>query len=282
MNKPKISVIIHTLNEEKNIRNCLETVKWADEIIIVDMYSEDKTVEIAKEYTDKIFFFERLEYADPAREFSLGKASNEWVLSVDADEMVPLELKNRLINIKEHDIADVIYIPHNNYFFGNKMEGAMWGALQDVHPRFFKKNFLHYNDKIHSFIEITDKARIHRIQNSKEGFIHFNYVDVEHFIEKLNRYTTIEAKKLFEAGEDIKLRHMAMRVLSEFRWRYLNYRGYKDGFMGFSISLLMGMYRLVTYTKLKLMKMYNSPNTREKIEEKYQKIADEVITEYEV
>ena len=63
----EISILIHTLNEERNIRNCLETVKWADEIIIIDMYSDDKTVEIAKEYTDKIFYHERMGYADPAR-----------------------------------------------------------------------------------------------------------------------------------------------------------------------------------------------------------------------
>ncbi|AEG17960.1 glycosyltransferase family 2 protein [Methanobacterium paludis] len=277
-----ISVVIHTFNEEKNIRNCLETVKWADEIILVDMYSKDKTVDIAKEYTDKIYFFKNVGYADPARQFSLEKTTNKWVLSVDADEIVPLSLKKCLIKIKDDDAADVVYIPHKNYFAGILIKGLGWGPLQSLHPRFFKKEFFSFSGEIHNFSKIKEGARIHKIENPEDGFVHFSYKDVEHFIEKLNRYTTIEAKKLFEAGEDIKLRHMAMRVLSEFRWRYLNHKGYKDGFMGFSISLLMGMYRLVTYTKLKLMRMYNSPNTRGKIEEKYQKIADEIITEYEV
>ena len=86
----EISILIHTLNEERNIRNCLETVKWADEIIIIDMYSDDRTVEITKEYTDKIFYHERMGYADPARQFGLEKATHEWVLQVDADELVPL------------------------------------------------------------------------------------------------------------------------------------------------------------------------------------------------
>ncbi len=89
----KISVLINTFNEERNIKNCLESVSWADEIIIVDMYSDDKTVDIAKNYTDKIYYFERMGYADPARQFALKKATHEWVLIVDADEMVPLELR---------------------------------------------------------------------------------------------------------------------------------------------------------------------------------------------
>ena len=89
----KISVSINTFNEERNIKNCLESVKWADEIVIVDMYSTDKTVKIAKEYTDKIFYFENLGYADPAREFARNKTTNEWILDIDADEVDSKKIK---------------------------------------------------------------------------------------------------------------------------------------------------------------------------------------------
>jgi len=90
-----VSVLVHTLNEEKNIRNCLDTLKWAEEIIIVDLFSDDRTVEVASEYTDRFFFHERMGYADPARQFGLEKASCNWILIVDADEQVPLKLKER-------------------------------------------------------------------------------------------------------------------------------------------------------------------------------------------
>lgn len=282
MGEKKVSVVMHTLNEEKNIRNCLETVKWADEIILVDMYSDDRTVDIASEYTDKIFFFERLGYADPARKFSLGKTSNEWVLSIDADELVPKKLKDSLSRIMEENLADVVYIPHNNYFFGSLMEGTGWGALQDKHARFYKKGFLNYTDKVHAFIKIDEKARIMEINNPEEGFIHFNYIDAEHFIDKLNRYTTIEAKNLFDEGEDVTSFQLMRRVLGEFKWRYVDLKGYKEGFRGFSLSLMMSMYKLSTYVKLKIMKRYNSQNPREKILEDYQKIADKTILEYNV
>lgn len=281
MDKKPVSVLIHTLNEEKNIRNCLETVKWADEIIVVDMNSEDKTVEIAKEYTDKIFLFERLGYADPARQFSLKKASNKWVLSVDADELVPKKLRDRLFNILDEDVADVVYVFHNNYFFGHLMKWTGWGALQDFHVRFFKRDFLNYTDDIHDFIKIKDGAREYKLENPEEGFIHFNYIDVEHFIEKMNRYTTIEAKRLFDAGEDINSKQLLRRVLGEFKFRYIDLKGYKEGFRGFSLSMLMGMYRLVTYVKLKLMKEHDSKNPREKIVEKYNEVARETIKKYD-
>jgi len=140
MDKLPVSVLVHTLNEEKNIRNCLETVKWADEIIIVDMYSDDKTTEIASEYTDKIFYHERMGYADPARQFGLEKASNEWILILDADELVPLKLKKRLETIIEEDLGDIISIPRNNYFFGKVMRHTGWGPLQDTLHRFSRKN----------------------------------------------------------------------------------------------------------------------------------------------
>ena len=115
-----ISVLINTFNEEKNIENCLKAVKWADEIIIVDMYSDDKTVEIASKYTDKIFYFKRMRYADPARQFALKNASYDWILVVDADELVPLKLKNKILEISIKNLGDVVYIPRSNYFAGEK------------------------------------------------------------------------------------------------------------------------------------------------------------------
>jgi glycosyltransferase involved in cell wall biosynthesis len=280
MMENKVSVVIHTLNEDKNIRYCLESVKWADEIILVDMYSEDKTVDIAREYTDKIFFFESVGYADPARKFSLEKTTNQWILSIDADELVPKIFKDRLFQIMEDDLADVVYTPHNNYFFGDLMKGTGWGPVQDYHPRFFKKNFLNYSDKIHSFTSIKDTARLYTIENPDEGFIHFNYIDVEQFIEKLNRYTTIEAKNLFLTGEDTNKKGLIKIMWDEFYGRYYKKKGYKEGFQGLSLSLLMAMYRLATYSKLKLMMKYNTNNPHEKIAEEYQKLADKILDQY--
>lgn len=280
MTKLPVSVLVHTLNEEKNIRNCLETIKWADEIIIVDMYSDDKTVEIAAEYTDNIYYHERMGYADPARQFGLEKANQKWILIVDADELVPLKLKQKLETIIEGDLGDIISVPHNNYFFGKLMRFTGWGPLQDTHHRFFKKDYVFISDKIHSTLTEREDASIYEITDEEEGFIHFNYVDVEHFLEKLNRYTSIEARALFEADKDIKFKTVINQIFSEFRKRYFKLDGRKEGFRGFSLSFLMSVYRLVTYTKLKLMKEYNTKNPASKIEEEYDKLAREIKSEY--
>lgn len=281
MNELPVSVLVHTLNEEKNIRNCMETIKWADEIVMVDMYSDDKTVEIASKYTDKIFYHERMGYADPARQFGLEKASNNWILIVDADELVPLKLKKKLETIIDEDLADIVSVPHNNYFFGKLMKFTGWGPLQDTHHRFFKKDFVFISDKIHSTFTEREDARIYEITDDKEGFIHFNYVDVEHFLEKLNRYTTIEAKALFEADKDIKFKSVVKQMVNEFRKRYFKLNGRKEGYRGFSLSFLMSVYRLVTYTKLKLMKEYDSNRPTSEIEKEYDKRVREVISEYD-
>lgn len=283
----KISVLINTLNEEKNIRNCLESVKWADEIVIVDMYSDDRTLEIAREYTDKIFFFEKMGYADPARQFALEQASCEWVLVLDADEIVPLKLKNRLEEVMEKDLGDVVNIPHNNYFAGKQIQHMGWGPLQDMHPRFFRKKYLHFGDRIHDFISINEEARHYNLTDPQEGFIHFSYLDFEHYIDKaLNHYTSIEAKNIFEGKkEGYKLGEsvpgILFRLFRGFFDVYVRDKGYKDGFRGLSISFLSVIYNLLAYLKLRLMKEYNTINTREKIREEYQRITDEVLLEYD-
>jgi len=277
-----ISVLIHTYNEEKNIRNCLETVKWADEIVIVDMYSTDNTVDIAKEYTDKIFYFEYCGYVEPARKFGVENTSEEWVLVVDADELVPLKLKEKVMEIMEEDIADVVYIPHNNYFFGRLLKGTGWGALQDKHPRFFKKKFVSFSEAVHNIFKIDKSARIYYIKDPEAGFIHFNFVDVEHFLEKLNRYTTIEALNMYNGIKSkpnfVKL---VLKLLREFIFRLLKGKGYKDGYYGFCLTMLMLAYHVSSYLKYKLMENYSSTNPRQEILKEYERIARSIIKEYQ-
>lgn len=278
----KISVTINTFNEEINIENCLKSVKWADEIIVVDMHSEDKTVEIAQKYTDKIFFHERLGYADPARQFALEKTSNEWILVVDADELVPLNLKNKLLEIAANDIADVVYIPRSNYFSGQRINGLDWGTMSDMHPRFFKKGYLTFGDKVHDFSNVKRDSRIYHIKNPEEDLIHLSRIDFEQYIEKMNTYTTIDAENIFEGKKKKRYLVGLLKVsLTRMIKEVLLNKWYKDGFRGISIGLLSINYPLITYMKLKLMEEYCSKNTKKETLLKHQKIVDELIREHE-
>jgi glycosyltransferase involved in cell wall biosynthesis len=282
MKKVSISVLIHTLNEENNIRDCLETVKWAEEIIVVDMYSDDNTINIAKQYTDKIFLFEKMGYADPARQFALDKASKEWVLVVDADERIPKKFMEKIDEVISKNLGDVIYVPRNNYFFGKLMKGTCWGALQDIQPRLFKKSYVSFSPSVHNIFKINSDAKIYYINNPEEGFIHFNYIDLEHFIEKFNRYTTIEALNTYEGLKNppSSIFKELILITKEIISRYVLHKGYKDQYFGLYLSLLMGMYKVVSFFKYKLMYRYKTKNVKDVIKDKYNMISKKIIDEY--
>ena len=136
-------------------------------------------------------------------------------------------------------------------------------------------------------LKLTITQEFIKLDNPEEGFIHFSYINFEHYIEKsLNGYTSIEAKNIFEGKkEKIQLGHNFLtiwfKLFREFMIHYILAKGYKDGFRGFSISFLSVMYSMATYLKVKLMEEYDSEDTRKKIIEEYQNIADKVISEYQ-
>lgn len=276
-----ITVLIHTLNEERNIRNCLECVKWADDIVVIDMYSNDKTVEIAKEYTSRVYFYERIGYVEPARQFALEQAKHEWVLIVDADELVPITLRDRLIEIMKCDQYDAVLIPHRNFFFGHAMAGTGWGPLQDMHIRFFRKGYMSFSKKIHGGIKLDNKAQIYRIGDEECSFIHFNYVDVEQFLEKLNRYTSIEAQNTWEERKPLNKFRVIRHIVREITKRFIKQKGYKDGFQGFLLACLMAGYQASSAMKKHLMDKYQTQDVKTQVLQNYQNIAHLEIGKYE-
>jgi glycosyltransferase involved in cell wall biosynthesis len=283
MVKLPISILINTLNEEKNIKACLESVKWANDIVLVDMHSEDKTIEIAKNYTNRIFFFQKCGYVEPAREFALNKAKNDWCLVIDADELVPYSMFLKITSIVENNLADVVWFPHNNYFFGALLKGTGWSPLQDMHPRLFKKQFMELSPAIHSIYKIKENAKMLYIKNKDEGFVHFNYIDAEHFLDKLNRYTTIEADNMFNGAkpQPNSLFKEIYYIARELGIRYVFKKGYKDGFIGLYLSILMGAYKATTYLKLRIMRLYSAVDSRKTILEKYKNITNDILKEYD-
>lgn len=276
---PKISVVINTLNEEKNIQYALRSVAtWCDEIIVVDMYSDDQTAEIAKEFGAKVYYHERMGYADPARNYAISKATGDWILILDADEIIPQPLSQKLIEIANNNKADVVQIPRLNYLLGAPIMHTCWGPNQDKHYRFFRKGFLNVSSEIHNYLHPVDKARIIELQYQQGfAFIHFNYINSKHFIEKMNRYTTIEAKELMQQGENGSIVKAIAIAIKEFLVRYVKNYGILDGWRGFYLSSFMAFYRLATYAKLKELRDVGTP---EEIEKKYNQEAERVLSEY--
>lgn len=271
---PTISAVINTRNEEKNIRYCLESVKWCDEIIIVDMESDDKTVEIAREYTDKIYSHEKVMAFDVARKFAVEKASGDWVLLVDADELIPNSLKMKLIETAFGDAIDVLNLPRKDYVMGAWIENT--GFWPDYQPRFFRKGSIVFTEHVHKFMHIADCARIQYLSaEEKYAIEHFAYIDAEQFVEKLNRYTNIEAGEYFSKGIKFDKYKLIKSFIGEFLTRYIGMKGYKDGIRGLFVSLMMGMYRMVSYIKLWELYEYRDKS----VTDSYNEFKDALIKE---
>lgn len=274
-----ISVVINTLNEEKNLPYTLRSVcDWADEIIVVDMNSDDRTVEIAKDYGAKIYFHERILAFDAAREFAIAQASGTWILVLDADELVPEPLSRKIMEITLQNEIDVVFIPRLNYLLGEVLMYTRWGADQDKQLRLFRKDKLTTSATIHNFMKPVDGANILELNyTSGMAIVHFNYLDSTHFIEKLNRYTSIEAHQSLERGEKHNYFHMVSAAAKEFMIRFIKNKGYKDGWRGLYLSLLMLFYRVVTNIKLKELETIGE---RSQIESHYHAEAERFLADY--
>ena len=250
--KNKISCVIHTYNSEKYLRECLSSVSWCNEIVMVDMYSTDKTLEIAKEFGAKIYMHENVGYADPARAFGLSQCSHDWILALDSDELIPEKLKDELLLSIEQNKQDVFRISRRNFFFGREIIGSGWSFKDDLIPRFFRKGFLNYGSEVHNFNKIEPNARVGEIVGSDVSIVHFNYDSVSQFIRKLNTYTDNEVnstKYTYKGNPSFKIiYHFFREVLGRFIYK----KGYKDGWLGLYLALAMAFYRASAVAKSNL------------------------------
>jgi glycosyltransferase involved in cell wall biosynthesis len=213
------------------------------------MQSEDTTISIAREYTEKIFTVEKLGYVEPARKFAVEQASGDWVLLIDADEMVAKPLSEKLLRIAANDLADVVSIPFKTYIMGDWIRHSGWWP--EYHPRFFKRGMITFNEQIHSICDVDCSARkLFLPATEQDAIVHFCYTDSEHFVAKLNRYTSIEAENMLQGGKNFSIFRMFVAGLRGFQVRYLNQSGYRDGYRGLFLGIMMGFYRMLTYIKL--------------------------------
>lgn len=245
--KPKLSAVITTWNEESNLDECLATLDFVDEIIIVDMESTDNTVKIAKAYTDKVYRTSYTGYVEPARNFSIGKASGSWILIVDGDERIPLTLAKKLKEIAENDSADFVRVPRKNIVFGQWLKYSRWWP--DYNIRFFKKGYVTWQDTIHS-VPITEGVGINLDPEPEYAITHHHYRTIDEYITRLIRYTNQQSKELINAGYKFSLTDLVSKPIGEFLSRFFAGEGYKDGLHGLSLSLLQSFSIFVVYLKV--------------------------------
>ena len=243
-----ISVVINTLNEEKNIGRAIESVKsFADEIVVVDMESVDNTVSVAKKLGAVVFTHKPMHYVEPARNFAISKAKGEWIFIIDADEEAPKTLLVELGRIAHAGTHDFVRIPRKNIIFGKWMQHSRWWPDENI--RFFKKGSVSWEDEIHS-IPVTKGEGITLKSDVSFALTHHHYDSVEQFIDRLNRYTSIQAEELHKRGKSATYVDFVKRPTSEFVSRYFAGLGYKDGIHGIALAFLQAFSELCVYLKL--------------------------------
>jgi (heptosyl)LPS beta-1,4-glucosyltransferase len=276
---PTISVVINTLNEEQNLPYALGSVRsWVDEIVVVDMYSEDRTVAIAREFGAKVYFHERLGFADPARAFAVQQTTGDWILVLDADEMIPPPLSRALMQIAAGSDVDVVEVHRLSYFFGAPLMHSFHGPRRDHTPRFFRKDHVIAASTIHATLRSSPDSRIFDLRYEPGlAIVHFAYMDSKDFIEKLDRYTGIEARQAFERGERVQLFSAAFRAARVLLGRSLITGGFRDGWRGLYVALLYTFYRVVAFAKLYELTALGG---REQIQSNYRREAEKLLEVY--
>jgi len=239
-----VSVVIIAKNEERNLPPCLESVKWAQEIILVDGESSDRTVVVARSYTDKIII-RKMDIEGRHRNFAYAQATQEWILSLDADERVSSELARELkeVVVKSDPSVSAFAVPIKTFM------GARWIKEAGYYPA--RKLRLHRKGKFrYEETQVHPRAYLDGRERMLSGdILHYSFRNFSHFIEKLNNQTSLEAEKWLVDGRRMNGAKAVYKSVDRFFRNYIGKRGFQEGFMGFMMSVFHGLYQLFSYAK---------------------------------
>ncbi|HSQ75489.1 MAG TPA: glycosyltransferase family 2 protein [Bacteroidota bacterium] len=240
-----LTVITLTLNEERNIVSCLETVRWADEILVIDSGSTDATVALARTFTERVFTIAWEGYG-AARNFALGQAAGDWILWLDADERLTPELADEIREILRANRGEVngYAIARRAYFLGRWIRHCGWYPGRVT--RLFRKGKGRFNEtRVHEHLHVEG-----RILRTRHDLLHLTDPDLQHYLHKFNRYTSLAAEDMVAAGRHFSLADLLFRPPFQFVKMYLLRRGFLDGVEGLILSVLSSAYVFTKYAKL--------------------------------
>lgn len=239
-----LSVFLITKQEEKNLDKCLASIKdIADEIVVVDSGSTDKTLEIAKKYGAKIFHKNFVSFTEQ-KNFSLNKCSCLWALNIDADEYLTPALASEIKKtLNKKTTFDGYFLIRNNIFLGREMKHS--GIASEARLRLVKTAKAKYvGGFVHEELVVEGKTA-----TLKNTFMHNTYTSIEQYFEKFNRYSTLAALTMQQKHKKFSIVHL-LRAPFEFIKIYILRLGFLDGFQGFLWALFNAWYKVVKYTKL--------------------------------
>jgi glycosyltransferase involved in cell wall biosynthesis len=239
----KITAIIPTLNEEIHIEAAIESVNFADEIIVIDSYSSDNTVQLAEKHNVKIIK-RKFDDFSSQKNFAIDQATNPWVYVLDADERVTQQVRKEILDAVKNPKGKVgFYVRRSFYFAGKHLKYG--GCQRDKVVRLFLKEFCAYKGVVHETIYTEGDLGFfkNRIQ-------HYSYRGYDHYISKMNHYGALRAKQYFSEGKKINFYHLLIKPIARFFIHFFIRLGFLDGFRGFIYARAQAYGVYVRYIKL--------------------------------
>jgi len=243
----KLSAVVLTLNEEKHLPDCLASLHWADEIVVFDSFSTDRTEQITREHGARFIQHPFANYA-AQRNAALDSVDADWVFFVDADERIPPALADEVRAVTERPGPVGWWAPRHNYLFGKLTLHAGW--YPDYQLRLLQRTRARFDPDRHVHELVTLEGAEGFLQNP---LIHLNYETAPEFIKKQHAYTRYDAGTLHSQGQRAKLRNFVLQPLRQFYWRYIALGGWRDGWHGLRLSALMAYFQFVLYRHLREM-----------------------------
>ncbi|MCS6830166.1 MAG: methyltransferase domain-containing protein [bacterium] len=253
-----VSVIVHTRNEEHNIAECLDCVKnWAGEIIVMDMESTDRTVEIARRYTDKVYHHPLVHDFDLARNASAQHARYEWILYVDADERVPSALVDALRQLlpSQDEAVAAVKLTYKNHFLGKWIRYAGQWYPGYKAPMLLRRGRFEWLGAAHEGVKVFGKIILFPPDDPNCAIEHYSMPTLEHYMRKLNHYSQSAAQQMLDESAPCSWQTLAAAMGYAFRYYYDETQGYRDGAHGFLLSACAAMSALadqIRYAELRL------------------------------
>lgn len=241
----KLSAYVIAYNDEPNIRACLESISWADELIVVDSYSTDATTKISREFTDKVYQFEFTGFGQLRNE-AVAHATHEWVFSLDTDERATPELREEVrLLLNRGPESDAYFVPRRNFFLGRWIRhGGFYPDFRQ--PQLFRKTRMRYRkDIVHEGYEMDG-----RVGYLKAHVIQYPFRDIHHYLAKMDRYSDLMSSRIVEQGRRFRSHQLVTHPLFTFMKMYVWRAGFLDGIPGLILAGLYAYYTFVKYAKL--------------------------------
>ncbi len=239
----KISVTVITLNEGKNIERCLKSLQWANEIVVLDSFSSDRTVEICRKYTEKVFQ-EKWQGYGRQKNLCADRTSHNWVLNIDADEVVSPECAKAIqVELKNGPGHPLYQFPRKNFFGDRWVRFGGW--YPDKISRLYDKTKISFKEsKVHEKLTPDNDSGL-----IGEPLLHYSYEGLTDYMDRLNRYSTLFAEEKGQSGWTAGCSHLYLRPPLTFFKNFIVRQGFRDGFLGMFLALSAAFYTYLKYAK---------------------------------